>query len=250
MRADAIGDFDARRIDHAAGTTVEQHDHARAQLAVVLAGTMAVEAEEGAWLAPPGRGIWIPPNVPHAARYSEAASFVQLLLPVAEAEGLPQSCCSLVVSPLLRELALEAARLAPEEAEERSWLRSLILRRIRAPGSGPTLFLPYGRDPRLRRAVAQLLADPGSRLGFDALARAAGASPRTLSRLFLAETGMGFARWRDHLRVTVAVDRLMLGHSITQTALDLGYQSPSAFTVMFSRLLGQPPGRFLKAERR
>ncbi|GAB0116537.1 AraC family ligand binding domain-containing protein [Acidisoma sp. 7E03] len=229
---------------------VARHDHARAQLGVVLAGTMAVEAEEGAWLAPPGRGIWVPPGVSHAARYSESASFVQLLIPVEAAEGLPQHCCSLVVSSLLRELALEAAGPDGEDAEERGLILSLILRRIRAPRTGPTLFLPYGRDPRLRRAVALLLADPGTSLDFAAVARSAGASQRTLARLFQAETGMGFARWREHLRVTVAVDWLTQGRSITETALDLGYQSPSAFTVMFSRLLGQPPGRFLKHERR
>ncbi|HTI03434.1 MAG TPA: helix-turn-helix transcriptional regulator [Acidisoma sp.] len=246
MRPDAMPTWTADRLDHPAGTTIDRHSHASGQLAFVLHGTMTVEAEEGAWLAPPGRGIWVPPGIPHAARYSEAASLVQLLLPPERVRDLPRECRSVAASPLLRELALEAVRLSPDDEAERGLVLQLILRRVLAPQPGPVLFLPYGRDPRLRRAVALLLAEPGSDIGFEEIAKIAGASPRTLARLFRAETDMAFARWRDHLRVTVAVDRLMRGHPITATALDLGYQSASAFSVMFSRLLGQPPGRFLK----
>jgi AraC-like DNA-binding protein len=65
----------------------------------------------------------------------------------------------------------------------------------------------------------------------------------------VTETGMSFGRWREHLRIVAAVDRLTHGRSITQTALELGYQSPSAFTTMFTRLLGLPPGRLLKTLR-
>ena len=238
-------------LEHAAGTTVDEHCHLRGQLAVVTHGTMTVISEEGWWPAPPGRGIWVPPGVSHGARYSEASALIQLLLDPDLTRELPKKCRTIAVSGLLRELACEAARLPPEAArqEEALLIARLIVRQATQPESGPVLFVPYGRDPRLRRTVEFLVADPGSKLSLPELAEQAGASTRTLARLFVTETGMTFGRWREHLRIVAAVDRLTRGHSVTQTALDLGYQSPSAFTTMFTRLLGMPPGRLLKTLR-
>lgn len=242
-----IGTF----LEHAAGTEIAEHSHPSGQLSVVTGGTMAVMSAEGWWLAPPGRGVWVPPGVTHGARYSEASALIQLLLDPDLTRELPQNCRTIAVSGLLRELACEAARLPPEAArqEEALLMARLIVRQAAQPEEGPVLFVPYGRDPRLRRAVEFLVADPGSTLSFPELAAQAGASTRTLARLFVTETGMTFGRWREHLRIVAAVDRLTRGCSITQTALELGYRSPSAFTTMFTRLLGMPPGRLLKTLR-
>lgn len=238
-------------LEHAAGTAVFAHCHSSGQLVVVTRGTTAVVSEEGFWLAPPGRGIWVPPGMTHGARYSEASTLIQLLLAPDLTQNLPRQCRTIAVSALLRELASEVARLPPGEArqEEALLMARLIVCQAAHPEEGPLLFVPYGRDPRLRRAAEFLAADPGSHISFPALAAQSGASPRTLARLFETETDMGFRRWREHLRIVAAVDRLTRGHSIMQTALDLGYQSPAAFTTMFTRLLGMPPGRLIKTLR-
>lgn len=94
-----------------------------------------------------------------------------------------------------------------------------------------------------------MTSEPGEAATLDDLADLAASSTRTLARLFLSETGMTFGRWREHLRIVSAVDRLVRGQSITQTALDLGYGSPSSFTTMFTRILGMPPARYLKEMR-
>jgi AraC-like DNA-binding protein len=57
---------------------------------------------------------------------------------------------------------------------------------------------------------------------------------------------MGFGEWRKQLKLLVAIDRLGQGHPVTRVALDLGYNSASAFTAMFKRTLGAPPGIYLK----
>ena len=239
---------DAILISHIAGSHVDSHHHAHGQLSVVTQGTMMVTADEGVWLAPPGRGIWVPPDREHGARYSENSVHIRIFFDPVMTGDLPQHCRVVDVTPLLRELALEASRLAaiPDEADERSLVMRLILRHLRRPVSRLALFVPYGQDARLRRVTQHLLTDPGSSKGLDDLAKLAGASPRTLLRLFQAETGMTLSRWREHLRVTVAVERLSLGHTITETAFALGYQSPSAFTTMFTRLMGQPPRAMLR----
>jgi AraC-like DNA-binding protein len=70
-------------------------------------------------------------------------------------------------------------------------------------------------------------------------------STRTLYRRFLKETGITFARWQQQARLLDAIRRLAEGASVTATALDLGYESTSAFSAMFRRSLGQTPRAFV-----
>lgn len=77
-----------------------------------------------------------------------------------------------------------------------------------------------------------------------ALARAAGASPRTLECLFRRETAMPLGRWRRRARLIEALRRLADGVAVTAVALDVGYQTPSAFVAAFRRELATTPGRY------
>lgn len=240
-----------KSLVHAAGVSIASHSHPRGQFGVVTQGTMTLVNEAGWWLAPPGQGIWVPPGVTHEARYSESSALIQLLFDPALTPLLPADCCSLVVSNLLRELAQEVVRLGPagDDTETLTLIARLTVHQMTQPGAGPILFVPHGNDRRLRRVIERLQREPGLEATLGEMAAEAGSSPRTLARLFVAETGMTFGRWRDHLRIVAAVDRLTRGQSITQTALDLGYQSPSSFTTMFTRTLGMPPGRYVKGLR-
>ena len=71
-----------------------------------------------------------------------------------------------------------------------------------------------------------------------------GASERTLARLFERETGMSFRAWRQQLRLLRALELLAAGTPVTRVALDLGYESTSAFSAMFRRVLGTAPTRY------
>jgi AraC-like DNA-binding protein len=107
------------------------------------------------------------------------------------------------------------------------------------------LDLPMPRDPRLARICRALRLEPGSMRTLDEWAREAGASRRTIARLFTRETGLTFAGWRQQARLLAGVALLAAGEAVTQIALDLGYESPSAFAAMFRRALGAPPSRYL-----
>ncbi|MFD0331288.1 helix-turn-helix domain-containing protein [Streptacidiphilus monticola] len=72
-----------------------------------------------------------------------------------------------------------------------------------------------------------------------------GAGERTLSRLFQAETGMSFPRWRARLRLHHALSMLDAGRSVTATAAACGYATPSAFTEAFRRTFGTTPSQYL-----
>jgi AraC-like DNA-binding protein len=108
------------------------------------------------------------------------------------------------------------------------------------------LHLPLPADSRLRSVTDTLIADPADGRDLKAWATTAGASERTLARLFVKETGMTFGTWRQRRRLLAAIGRLAEGQSVTSVALDLGYDSPSAFITMFRRTLGATPGRYLQ----
>ena len=70
------------------------------------------------------------------------------------------------------------------------------------------------------------------------------ASARTLARHFQSETGLSFGAWRQQARVLEAMGRLGSGAPVTQVALDLGYDSVSAFSAMFRRAAGASPSAY------
>ena len=107
--------------------------------------------------------------------------------------------------------------------------------------------LPLPADPRARRLADRILGDPGADASLADLARDAGASLRTLQRLFQAETRLPLETWRGRARMQQAVVALANGASVTETALEAGYQSASAFIAAFKRAFGQTPARYRAA---
>jgi AraC-like DNA-binding protein len=134
--------------------------------------------------------------------------------------------------------------LAPR-ADRGGHMTELILEELAAAPS-LQLRLPMPRDPRLLRLCRALLERPGDARRLPKLARIAGASTRSLSRLFQSELGMSFTAWRRQAQLLEALRRLAEGASVTTVALDLGYATPSAFTYMFRRALGAVPSRFFQ----
>jgi AraC-like DNA-binding protein len=238
---------DGEIVQHSAGKTIGRHAHVAGQFSVVLKGSMRIRCGDGWWLAPAGRGVWIPAGTEHSATYSEMASLVLLKISP-HAAAMPPTVRSIAVSDLLRELSLEFVRsaLRKREPEDAELMSTLILRRIRHAEATSFLFLPSGNDARVLRVTEFLRNDPANAASFDVLAKMAGSSRRTLSRLFLADTGMTFARWRNHLRIVTALDMLVRQVPIVQIAMELGYSSQSSFTTMFTRIIGVSPGRYLR----
>jgi AraC-like DNA-binding protein len=236
----------AKANDYPSGALVSRHLHRRAQLIFVRVGALRLETENGVWTAPPGRAAWIPANVVHSANYTTQTSVRVAYINANVFDGLSRSCAIFALTGLLRELVIRAIDLGwnwPLGGAEERAMHLLVDEIVSLKPLG--LFLPLGRDARLRHVIDALKTDPGDARGLECWARAAGASPRTLARLFLTETGLTFGQWREQLRLTSAIERLAEGHSITRIALDLGYASSTSFTTMFTRAMGQPPRAYL-----
>jgi len=161
------------------------------------------------------------------------------------ARGLPRSCSVVNVSPLLKELVIHACRYPTLDRRIRRQanLIAVILDQLESVQSIP-LQLSSPTDPRGRRVADLLLSDPGDQRPLREICKLAGASKRTIERLFQQETHMSFGRWRQQLRLMQAMRLLAEGHKITHAALEAGYSTPSAFISMFRRVLGTTPGRY------
>jgi AraC-like DNA-binding protein len=114
------------------------------------------------------------------------------------------------------------------------------LHEIGRAGTRP-LSLPACRDHRLVRVADALIADPADARDLGDHALAAGASVRTLARLFRAETGMSFQQWRRQLRMTEALARIAQGVPVVRVAAAVGYASVPAFGAAFRTTFGVTP---------
>lgn len=236
-------------FDFPGGDVLARHTHGRDQLVYASTGVMTVRTGQGAWVVPPQRAVWVPAGVEHEIRMIGAVAMRTVYLQRGTLPDAPAQCRVVTVSPLLRELILRAVDMTQPYplggSEER--LVTLLLDEVRTTPEAP-LYLPEPRDPRLRCITDALQSDPADVRTLEAWEQDAAASPRTLARLFQRETGMTFAGWRQQLRLIRALEELAQGRSVTEVALDLGYESPSAFIAMFRRAFGKTPARYFEAD--
>jgi AraC-like DNA-binding protein len=216
--------------------------HERGQIVYGVSGVMTVTTPHGTWVVPPQRAVWVPPRTDHASVMSGRVQMRTLYLRRDVARALPAQCCVVSVSPLLRELILAATRMPMlyDRGGRDGRVMALILDELQGAADLP-LHLPRPRDRRVVRICDAILAAPADARALEDWAREAGASARTLARLFQRETGMSFATWRQQARLLESLRRLAAGEPVTAVSLDCGYRSPSAFAAMFRRALGVAP---------
>lgn len=239
--------------DFPAGHHIPPHRHERAQLVYAVRGVMRVTTSEGTWIVPPQRALWVPPQTEHQIRMIGPVAMRTLYIAARQAARarLPKQCQVIEVSDLLRALIL-AAMEEPVEyppGSRGAAIAALLLHEISAVPALP-LHLPMPQEKRLQAVCRRVLDDLGRDLPLEDLARDAGMSSRTLARLFLSETGMGFLAWRQQARLAEALARLSRNEPVALIAADLGYASAAAFTAMFRRSLGTTPSRYFAASPR
>jgi AraC-like DNA-binding protein len=228
--------------DYAHGASEPWHHHTCAQLIHTLSGVVRVETEQGSWVVPPSRGVWLPAYTRHALHITGSVATRTLFVdPLARAD-LPASCQVVQISPLLRELIISAITLpeayTPGSRTERIY--ELLLDEIRGMDVLP-FELPSPQTHRLKMLCDLIQQRPGESWTLERASEQLNVSSRTLARYFIRETGLHFSDWVRRARLAIALTQLAQGESVLRVALDLGYESPSAFSAMFRRLLGVSP---------
>ncbi|KQX01102.1 AraC family transcriptional regulator [Massilia sp. Root418] len=226
--------------------SIPRHCHQRAQFLYAIEGVMRVTTDVGVWLIPPRRALLIAPGVTHELTMLSKVSMRSLYIAPDALPGLDAGCRLIEVSNLLREL-VQAMVAEPAEYPipgRGEHLSALILSELAAAAAVP-IAIPWPRDRRLVSVCEAIMENPGDIRSIEEWAGHAGASPRTLMRLFPKETSLPFRQWVQQVHLADAFCRLARGDSVGSIAAALGYASPSAFTAMFRRVLGKTPQDYL-----
>ncbi|MBO9708014.1 MAG: DJ-1/PfpI family protein [Caulobacter sp.] len=113
-------------------------------------------------------------------------------------------------------------------------------------------FLTAAAEPSspVARAQDYLMGHLSARPTVKALAAAIGASPRHLSRLFLAETGVTPQEFIDRARIDAARNRLEASdQALKAVAFDCGFGTPDRMRLVFERRLGVSPAQYRRSFR-
>ena len=224
-----------------------RHSHPWVQLSYAICGVLEIQTSVGRFVAPPQRAVWIPAGVPHRVFSSPHTEMRSLYLDCSVTTWAAERCQVLEVSSLLRELIRSFSELPVEYAEDGpdGRLAQVVLDQL-AAAPQVDLMLPLPLDPRLRQVYRSLNLHPEQQTTLGDWARRLGVSEKTLSRLFLSDTGLTFRAWRQRLRLLSALPALEQGERVTDVALGCGYESTSAFIAAFRQQFDATPGEFFR----
>ena len=234
--------------EYPAGHNVPEHAHGSDQLVYATRGVMEISAGQSLWLTPPHLAVWIPAGTRHRIRMPGAVSMRTLYLKRGLLPRAPAICTVLHVSPLFRELVLEAVRIGQLRSTNHLHcaLRNLILSQLRNASPVP-IFVRLPEDSRALGVAEAFIANQANAPSLDALCRKVGVSVRTLQRTFLREVGTSFEFWRRQVRLMKGIELLVAGRSVKTVAAEVGYRQPSAFVELFRQTLGITPKTWVAA---
>ena len=236
-----------KAVDYDADFCTAQHRHPSGQLIHAVRGVMVVSTAIGQWIVPPTRGIWMPPETTHWVRMVGEVHMRTVYIRHDAITGLPLSCKAVGISPLLRELILEAIHIPQPYAEDSraGHLIGLLLDEVgiadlavafaAAERCAPADHLQGdGRRPERCIDAGRLVDTPAYRCQNHP----APVRPRN---------GHELGQWRQQARLLRAFEQLAGGTKVVDVALNMGYASPSAFATMFKRQFGVVPSDFFKS---
>ncbi|MEV3981929.1 helix-turn-helix transcriptional regulator [Nonomuraea sp. NPDC049758] len=228
------------------GQWISPHSHTHHQLAWTRSGVLSIAVDDAYWVLPPTRALWLPAGVVHRTGATRDALLCSLYLDPVRCTLDWTEPTAVGVDGLLAHLI---AYLAREDLADDARLRAeAVVLDLLHPLPALPIDVPLPVDERVRAVADTLLADPSDSRSLEGHARSIGVSRRTLTRLFVRDTGLSFDRWRTHMRLRAALPLLAEGRPVSQVAHTVGYATPSAFLAAFRRTVGTSPGRYLNGE--
>lgn len=202
---------------------------------------MRVSVHDRMWFVPQGRALWIPAGTTHSidcvGQVDMRSAYLSRAYPLPHSDVVAVSVSSLMREGLVRMAEGHDGRL-------NMLLADLLMNEIKE-GKLEPLSLPFPDDPRIAKLALHFQTAPDDQTTLKVWAKRLGYSERSLIRNIRAETGMTFRELRRLTRVMVALDKLSAGQSVTATAFDVGFETPSAFIHAFRLLIGETPRRFM-----
>jgi AraC-like DNA-binding protein len=218
------------------------HIHSWAQLSYAIDGVIEVRTVSGRFIAPPLRAIWIPAGMKHSVHCSARTQLRSLYIDSGVMQLDWPECRVLTVRPLMRELIREFSEMPVEYDEQghEGRLASVLIDQLTlAPEAG--LSLPWPEDARLLSICNDIQEHLDSQTTLSEYGKRLHLCERSLSRLFLHQTGLTFRQWRQCSRLLGSLSLLERGDRVTDVAIACGYESMSAFIAAFKEQMGFTP---------
>ncbi|SDW74410.1 MULTISPECIES: AraC family transcriptional regulator [unclassified Variovorax] len=251
---DAVRPLRAKEHFLSADTLVELHEHPWPQLTFSTRGVIRLSTQDGSYIVPPSRALWVPANMPHSITLIEDAELRTVYLHAWIAPTW-EKCEVLEISPLLRALMLALDTTPdglpptdPHAPQRERMIAPLLVDEVER-ATQIRIDVPLPTDKRLRQLCEALLRNPADRATLAERAATIGASERTVARLFRDQLGMSWQQWRQQAVMAHALPLLARGMAVSQVAAASGYATDSAFCAMFKAATGRSPTSFQHRKR-
>lgn len=239
--------------------TVARHTHASYILGLVESGERVMQLGTRELTIPAGCMFVVHPNQPHAclAPTDCELAFCALALPAAYVAkvardagcggGLPRFPDAYFRnSALARNLKSLAGATGAATAETETLLLEtvvLLLEEHALDNPEPPPLIP-GLVHKAVNAIKEHHAAP---LDLHELAENVGISPFHLHRLFVRSMGVTPLAWQMQVRVGRARQLMREGYSACAAGHEVGFCDQSHFTRAFKKIMGLPPGAYLRS---
>lgn len=233
--------FDRRDADE---VLTGWHHHDMHQVEYALQGTVEVETRDAHYLLPPQQAVWIPAGVEHCTTIRRVRTVSVFFAPELVPEPGDRARV-LAAAPVVREMIIYAARWpvgrpASDPAADVFFAALAALVSEWLEHETP-LCLPTSTDPIVAAAMTYTREHLAG-VSITDVARAVGASDRTLRRAFAGHAGMPWRRYLLHSRLLRAMALLSEpGPTVLDVATEVGFDSVSAFTRAFRAYTGETP---------
>ncbi|HLU15440.1 MAG TPA: AraC family transcriptional regulator [Burkholderiaceae bacterium] len=218
-------------------------------------GLIVVHSDVGHWVVPPTTVLRLLADVEFTIRKAEQVDVRTIVLPAQAAQVLKQQNILYRLTPLLRELleSLSTTSFAFGQSDNTEskmhFLAELLIEAGAWEDDTRHRCKSMPKDPRVAHICNYIYENLDATKTLQEWAAELKYDPRTLHRLFVQEFGMPFVQWRQQTRLMAALEWLAEGRQIMDVALDLGYQTQSAFAAMFRRNMGITPSEWQEKRR-
>ena len=240
------------------------HLHSTYELLLCLSGSFRADVRGSSRVIHPGEYITAFREVPHSIQVLEPCRVVQLHFHrPRDMENWPELSEFVLTVLELRKNRFLVGTGSPQLRSCVEGMLEEFTRRdeeweVMAGWYMQQLFLLLARDLKkqgrvwdgkciyISRAVHYIGEHYREKLTVGGVAQSVGVSPRHLNRLFQEQLGLCVSGYLTDVRISSAVDFMVLhpDYPLSQLALDMGFSSQQHFSKVFREKMGTPPGKY------
>ena len=219
------------------GKVADFHQHHVAQIVYIHHGCAIAHSNDNAVVIVSGQLLWIPSKYLHELRVVRQSKMSIMHCDSAFLPAFSDSMSLLSVTPLWVQLIENFANRsdfmmdAIGRAYSHVFYDQLVQQEAISGGKTTSITI----DKRLLPIIEKISTKPNIKDSLSNYSTVCSASERTLNRLFKNTFDMPFSTWRRNVVMEKALQLYRQGISVTDIALDLGYNSLSAFLAVFNQ---------------